>query len=85
MKKVVAVVVGILFVGGIVIGLSTSVAVAGPHGHHHGHHHGHWGGYGPAFIAGGSSTVVTEECPLVKRCWINSYGEKRCKWVQECD
>jgi len=88
MKKVVAVVVGILFVGGIVIGLSTSAALAGPHGHHGGHHgghhQGHWG-HGPAFVAGGSSVVVNDDCPWVKRCYVNSFGEKRCRWVQECD
>ncbi len=46
MKKVLAVVVGILFVGGIVVGLSTSAAIAGPHGHHG----GHWG-FGPGLFA----------------------------------
>ncbi len=87
MKKVLAAVVGILFVGGIVVGLSTSAAIAGPHGHHgghHGHHGGHWG-FGPGVIATGSSVPVDDGCTMVKQCYINKFGEKRCRWVQECD
>ncbi len=94
MKKVLVVFIGILFIGTIVVGLSSSVALArhGGHGHGHGGHHGgHHGGYhrgfwgyGPGAIVGSSPVVVDEECRMVKRCWINPYGEKRCQLVQEC-
>ncbi len=59
----------------------------GHHGGHHGHH-GHHGGYwvtDPAFFVGGSSVILEDECPTVKRCYINQFGEKRCRWVSECD
>ncbi|MGO9121123.1 MAG: hypothetical protein ACLQPD_26360 [Desulfomonilaceae bacterium] len=88
MKKVLAIVVGILFVGGIVVGLSTSAAIAGPHGHHGGHHGGlHWGhwGFGPSVVVAGSPVLVDDGCTMVERCYINKFGEKRCRWVQECD
>jgi hypothetical protein len=82
-----AVVMGILFVGAIVVALSASAAVAGPHGHHGGHHGKFFGGRlgGPGLIVGGSSVVVADECPTVKRCYINRFGEKRCRWEQDCD
>ncbi len=90
MKKIMALIVGILFVGAITVALSTSTAIAGPHGHH-GHHGGHHGkfigplGFGPSPIVGTSSTVVEEQCPMVKSCYVNKFGEKRCKWVPDCD
>jgi len=89
MKKILAVFVAILFAGTTMVALSTSIAMAGPHGHH-GHHGGHHGfigswGVGPSMVVGTGSTVVEEECPMVKSCYINKFGEKRCRWVRDCD
>ncbi len=91
MKKIFVVILGILLIAAVAFALETSVAVAGPGGHHGGHHGFHFGkfhgfgGFGPGFITGGSSIVVNDDCPLVKRCYINSFGEKRCRWIRQCD
>jgi hypothetical protein len=91
MKALMAVVMGVILVVAMAVA-SNNYAVAAPgghghgghHGKHHGHHGGHWG-YGPGYIVGASSVVIGDECPTVKRCYINQFGEKRCRWVQDCD
>jgi hypothetical protein len=95
MKTLLAVAMGVMLVAAMAFA-SSNLALAAPgghghgghqghHGKHHGwHHRGHWG-YGPGFIVGGSSVVFGDECPTVKRCYINRFGEKRCRWVSECD
>lgn len=90
MKKLAAIVVGILFLGATALMFNT-YAVAGPgHPGHHGHHwpHGpHWGGwgFGNAVVWGAAPLVVDSGCYMVKRCRINDFGEKRCRWVEVCD
>ena len=88
MKTFFAVVMGIVLVGAMAV-TSDNYAVAGPGGHGHGrlngfHHRGHWG-YGPGVIVGGSTIVADEECSMVKRCYINEFGQRRCRWERVCD
>ncbi len=91
MKKLTAIILGILFVAAIAFTFNT-VALAAPGGHgggghhggHHGHHGGHWG-HGGYWGSGIYSTAVVDDCQMVKRCYINSFGHRRCRWVQECD
>ncbi len=85
MKKILVVIVGILLIAAVALALGTSAAVAGPGGHHGFHKFHGFAGFGPGFVASGSSAVVDDECPLVKRCYINKFGEKRCRWIQQCD
>jgi hypothetical protein len=91
MKALLAVAAGVMLV--VVMAFASSnlaFAAPGGHGKHHGGHHGHHGkhhgwhhrghwGYGPSFIMAGG------ECYTVKRCRVNEFGEKRCRWVEECD
>jgi hypothetical protein len=90
MKTLLAVAMGLMLVAAMTFAAG-SLAIAAPgghsgHGKHHpgGHHGGHWG-YGPGFVVGSSAVVIGDECPTVKRCYINQFGEKRCRWVLECD
>ena len=88
MKTFFAVVMGIFLMGVMTVS-SNDYAFAGPHGHGHGRHHGfqqrgHWG-YGPGVIVGGSTIVEDEECSMVKRCYINEFGKRRCRWEQVCE
>jgi hypothetical protein len=96
MKRLQAVAMGLMLVATMVFA-SGSLAVAGPGGPggpgggpgkhhpggHHGKHHGHHGGAG--YFVSGSSYLVEDDCPTVKRCYISQFGEKRCRWVSECD
>ena len=86
MKTFFAVVMWVILMGVMAVA-SNDFAVAGPHGHgrHHGfHHRGYWG-YGPGVIVGGSTVVANEECSMVKRCYIDEFGKRRCRWEQVCD
>ena len=89
MIKVVAVIVSLLIVGVMVFAVNSTAIAAGKHGggHHGGHHRGHHGGFwGPTFGWGyvGLGTVVTDDCYMVKKCRINRFGERRCRWVKIC-
>jgi hypothetical protein len=89
MKTFVAVVMGILLMGVMTVA-SNNYAFAGPHGpghhsHHGFHHRGHWR-FGPSVIVGGSTVFADEEeCSMVKRCYINEFGKRRCRWEQVCE
>jgi hypothetical protein len=78
MKKLTATMTGILFAAAIAFMCSTS-AVAGP-GHHGGHHHGHHGPHWRVRPVGWD-----DDCYTVKRCYINRFGERRCRWIEVCD
>jgi hypothetical protein len=96
MKKLTAIIMGSLFVAVIAFTFNT-VALAAPPGHggghhfghhgghhgHHGHHRPHWG-YGSGVYVS-SAPVVTDDCYMVKKCYINEFGHRRCRWVQVCD
>lgn len=91
MKTLMAVAMGLMLVAAMTFA-SSNLAVAGPGGpggpgkHHPGGHHGHHGHHGGAgYFVSGSSYLVEDDCPTVKRCYINQFGEKRCRWVSECD
>jgi hypothetical protein len=32
----------------------------------------------------GFGTIITDDCYMVKKCRINRFGERRCRWVQVC-
>jgi hypothetical protein len=89
MKKLPSIMMGILFAGALAFAYNNSAIAAPGHpgkhhpGGHHGKHHGHHGGAG--YFVSGSSYLVEDDCPTVKRCYINKFGEKRCRWGSECD
>ncbi len=90
MKKLTAILMGILFVAATALVCTTSAIAAPPghHGGHHGNHHrghrAHWG-FGSGILVGSSPVVVDDDCYMVKRCYINQFGVRRCRWIQTCD
>jgi hypothetical protein len=91
MKKFTAIMMGIFFVGAIAL-MCNTYAVAAPPGHpghhgghgHHKHHGPHWG-YGSGIIVGSSPVIVDDGCYMVKKCYVNEFGQRWCRWRQVCD
>ena len=72
MKKLLALVTVILFVGIAVVAVKRSAIAAG----------GHHGGHG-AFILG-SSTFVDSDCSWAKKCHTTHHGRRHCRWEKVC-
>ncbi len=84
MSRILAVIMGALFIGTIVIAFSTSAAAFGGHGGWGGYRGGYGSGYGSGIIIGGGP-VVTGDCYSVKQYYYDRYGRLRYHWVKVCN